>query len=67
MYLFMAALALVNLCFDLGRESVGKNRSMLLIKVLRGEIELGLQPKRRTDADSEKTERSATDSNLVRD
>lgn len=53
-YVFMAALALVNVCYDLGRESVGRDRSMLLIKVLRGDIELGLQGKRKTDSDSEK-------------
>lgn len=55
-YLFVAALALVNVCFDLGSESVGKDRSMMLIKVLRGDIELGLQRNRKTDSDSGKSD-----------
>ncbi|ETN43437.1 uncharacterized protein HMPREF1541_02596 [Cyphellophora europaea CBS 101466] len=54
-YLFVAALALINVCFDVGRDSVGKDRSMLVIRVLRGDIELGLQRGRKQEADSEKS------------
>jgi hypothetical protein len=54
-YLFVAALALINTCFDVGGQSVSKDRTMLLIKVLRGDIELGLQRKKKAELDSEKT------------
>lgn len=54
-YLFVAALAVINVCFDLGRESVKKDRSMMLIKVLRGEVELGLQRSKKAELESEKS------------
>ncbi|OAP60109.1 hypothetical protein AYL99_05111 [Fonsecaea erecta] len=43
---FVAALALVNVVYDLGKETAaGQDRAMMLIKILRGEAELGLQRK----------------------
>jgi hypothetical protein len=46
-WLFVAALALVNVVYDLGRDTAaGKDSAMNLIKVLRGEVEVGLNPKK---------------------
>ncbi|EXJ68882.1 uncharacterized protein A1O5_07814 [Cladophialophora psammophila CBS 110553] len=44
---FVASLALVNVIYDLGKETAaGQDRAMMLIKVLRGEAELGLRKKK---------------------
>jgi hypothetical protein len=45
-WLFVASLALVNVVYDLGRNTAaGRDRVMSLIRVLRGDIELGLSSK----------------------
>lgn len=54
-YVFVAALAMINVCFELRGESLAKDRSMALIKVLRGDIELGLQRRTQAENDSEKS------------
>ncbi|KIX02410.1 uncharacterized protein Z518_08351 [Rhinocladiella mackenziei CBS 650.93] len=46
-WLFVAGLALVNVVYDLGKgTAAGQDRAMSLIKMLRGEVELGLQKKK---------------------
>lgn len=46
-YLFVAALAVYNIVYDLGRPLLGgTDRAMSLVKLLRGEIEVGLQQKK---------------------
>lgn len=46
-WLFVASLAVYNVVYDLGRKLPGdSDRAMSLIKVLRGEIEVGLQRKK---------------------
>lgn len=48
-WVFVAALALLNVVYDLGKETAaGQDRALVLIKLLRGEIELGL-PKKKQD------------------
>ncbi|KAL2443613.1 hypothetical protein ABEF95_007895 [Exophiala dermatitidis] len=45
-WLFVAFLALVNVVYDLGRHTAaGQDSALKLVKVLRGEVELGLQNK----------------------
>ncbi|KAJ4523240.1 hypothetical protein HRR78_000736 [Exophiala dermatitidis] len=45
-WLFVASLALVNVVYDLGRHTAaGQDSALKLVKVLRGEVELGLQNK----------------------
>jgi hypothetical protein len=47
-WLFVAALALVNVVYDVGQNTpAAKDRAMVLIRVLRGQVELGLQTKER--------------------
>lgn len=56
-WLFVAALALVNVVFDLGQNTnAAGDRAMGLIRVLRGEIELGLQKKRTLSSDATTTD-----------
>jgi len=51
-WLFVAALTIVNVVFDLGKDTaVGRDRAMMLIRVLRGEFELGLPQKVQTARD----------------
>ncbi|KAH0837069.1 hypothetical protein AYO21_04532 [Fonsecaea monophora] len=51
---FVAALALVNVVYDLGKETAaGQDRAMILIKVLRGEAELGLQRRKEKAIETE--------------
>jgi hypothetical protein len=47
--LFVAALAILNVCADIGGAVAQKDKSMLLIKVLRGEVELGLQRQKKQE------------------
>ena len=58
-WLFVAALGLQNVVYDLGKDtSAIKDSSMNLIKVLRGEIELGLPKKEQTISEGTATEES---------
>jgi hypothetical protein len=53
-YLFVASLAVYNIVYDLSRPMPGgTDRAMSLVKLLRGEIEIGLQPNK-GQSDSEK-------------
>jgi hypothetical protein len=52
-WLFVAALGLINAVYDLGRDTpAAQDSAMTLIKVLRGEIDIGL-PKKKTEVDVE--------------
>lgn len=55
-YLFVAALAMINVCFDVGGEKIRKDRVMGLVKVLRGEVEVGLQRKEAAVEEDKKAE-----------
>jgi len=56
-WLFVAALALVNVVYDVGKATaVRKDSAMMMIKVLRGEIELGLQKKTEQATEATMTE-----------
>lgn len=53
-WLFVAALALVNVVYDLGKgTNAGQDRAMMLIKVLRGEVEIGLPKKSQASKNEE--------------
>lgn len=57
-WVFVASLALINVVYDLGRDTkAGQDRAMALIKVLRGETELGLQRKKDTNTEATMTEK----------
>lgn len=59
-WLFVAALALTNVVYDLGRTTAaGQDRAMALIRVLRGEIELGMQEKKQKAAVTTEEEQEA--------
>ncbi|KAK5230973.1 hypothetical protein LTR72_000153 [Exophiala xenobiotica] len=50
-WLFVAALGLINVVYDLGRDTpAAQDSAMTLIKVLRGEIDIGL-PKKKTEVE----------------
>ena len=54
-WLFVACVAVYNVVYDLGRDTeVSKDRSMSIVKLLRGEIEVGLQQEKKADAATEK-------------
>lgn len=56
-WLFVASLALVNVVYDLGKNTAaGEDSALKLIKVLRGETDLGLQKKKK----EEESEKHAT-------
>ncbi|ETI22612.1 hypothetical protein G647_06688 [Cladophialophora carrionii CBS 160.54] len=60
-WVFVASLALVNVVYDLGKStSAGQDRALSLIKVLRGEVELGLREKPETSTEATMTEEKAT-------
>ncbi|KAK6371547.1 hypothetical protein LTS17_008798 [Exophiala oligosperma] len=53
-WLFVAALGLVNVVYDLGKDTAaGKDSAMTLIKILRGEIEVGLPQKKKEEEEEE--------------
>ncbi|KAL6246592.1 hypothetical protein RBB50_006830 [Rhinocladiella similis] len=53
-WLFVAALGLVNVVYDLGKDTAaGKDSAMTLIKILRGEIEVGLPKKKKEEKEEE--------------
>ncbi|KAJ9609490.1 hypothetical protein H2200_005817 [Cladophialophora chaetospira] len=59
-WVIVASLALVNVVYDLGRNTkAGEDTVMKLIKVLRGEIELGLQKRKNTAVEATTTEEKA--------
>ena len=46
-WVFVAALALINVVYDVGKNTpASQDRALALIKVLRGEVELGLRGKK---------------------
>ncbi|RVX66683.1 hypothetical protein B0A52_09496 [Exophiala mesophila] len=56
-WLFVAALALVNVVFDVGQNTdAAKDRAMTLIRVLRGQVELGLQKEKVQTSDATSTD-----------
>lgn len=56
-WLFVAALALVNVVFDLGQKTdAAKDRAMTLIRVLRGQVELGLPKEKFQTSDATSTD-----------
>ncbi|KIW66919.1 hypothetical protein PV04_06202 [Phialophora macrospora] len=56
-WVFVAALALVNVVYDMGKDTpAGQDRALGLIKVLRGEVELGLRKKNETSTKATTTE-----------
>jgi hypothetical protein len=61
-WVFVASLALVNVVYDLGKDTpAGQDRALALIKVLRGEVELGLRKKHETATEATMTDGKVTE------
>ncbi|KIW19509.1 hypothetical protein PV08_00081 [Exophiala spinifera] len=60
-WLFVAVLGLINVVYDLGKDTpAGKDSTMTLIKLLRGEIEVGI-PKKKQQVEDVKSEEVQTE------
>lgn len=58
-WLFVACVAVYNVVYDLGRDTeVSKDRSMSIVKLLRGEIEVGMQREKKVTAATEEVEKT---------
>ena len=57
MWLFVAALGLINVVYDLGKNTpAAQDQAMMLIKVLRGEVDIGLPKKTEVKSEEVQTE-----------